>query len=265
METRNPFADLESDLDGTAELARRETEEQHNVDRFKLERDGFLEPSTKLSRSEALRRWRKGERTKALNLNKRIAEWQERHRTEWGWITGCMGRFDFARSMHDALMRWGSLTDGQLAAVRRCLERDVAPRETPIAKHSVAGAGFDKLIECFARASKTLKHPALEVHTDGMLVRFKPAKADGKHPNNVYVTVNSTYVGRIDAEGGFFPTRSCVSDVHTRILDIGRDPIAAAVASGHKTGRCAICTRRLDNEESVARGIGPICYERFFG
>lgn len=44
---------------------------------------------------------------------------------------------------------------------------------------------------------------------------------------------------------------------------IAEDPEAAASLFGHEYGRCGICGRGLTNDESRARGIGPVCARRF--
>jgi uncharacterized protein DUF6011 len=44
---------------------------------------------------------------------------------------------------------------------------------------------------------------------------------------------------------------------------IEKDPEAAAVLHGRASGRCSICNRDLTDPESIARGIGPICAEKF--
>lgn len=36
-----------------------------------------------------------------------------------------------------------------------------------------------------------------------------------------------------------------------------------AAAFGHLYGRCIVCSRTLTDEDSIARGIGPVCAERF--
>ena len=49
-------------------------------------------------------------------------------------------------------------------------------------------------------------------------------------------------------------------------VSIGRamaEPMKAAVAYGRETGNCSICGRFLNNKESLARGIGPICAKKF--
>lgn len=40
--------------------------------------------------------------------------------------------------------------------------------------------------------------------------------------------------------------------------------VEEASAYGHLTGRCGCCGRLLTNEESIERGIGPICFEKYF-
>lgn len=40
------------------------------------------------------------------------------------------------------------------------------------------------------------------------------------------------------------------------------DPAAASAAYGRLVGRCGVCSRRLEDEQSVERGIGPVCAQR---
>jgi hypothetical protein len=44
---------------------------------------------------------------------------------------------------------------------------------------------------------------------------------------------------------------------------VAADPEQAAVAYGKRFGQCSVCARELTNEDSINRGIGPICAERF--
>ncbi len=46
------------------------------------------------------------------------------------------------------------------------------------------------------------------------------------------------------------------------IESIVANPAGALAAYGHLTGTCSICRRPLEDAESVARGIGPICAEK---
>ena len=100
-------------------------------------------------------------------------------------------------------------------------------------------------------------------------VTFKPAKAGGKNHGSLYVTKDksygSTYYGKVSSEGRYDPSRDATPAIIAEVTRIGRDPLGAVLAHGIKTGQCACCGRELTNPESVERGIGPICYERYFG
>lgn len=48
-----------------------------------------------------------------------------------------------------------------------------------------------------------------------------------------------------------------------QLTAIAADPRAAAAAYGHLTGSCGVCGRHLEDEQSVERGIGPVCWAKF--
>ena len=48
-------------------------------------------------------------------------------------------------------------------------------------------------------------------------------------------------------------------DIADALKTIAADPAAASAAYGRLVGRCGICNRPLEDADSVARGIGPIC------
>lgn len=51
-----------------------------------------------------------------------------------------------------------------------------------------------------------------------------------------------------------------------RFLDGSRKATVEEVGNwGRATGTCLVCSRRLDDPESVDRGIGPVCYARMTG
>lgn len=47
------------------------------------------------------------------------------------------------------------------------------------------------------------------------------------------------------------------------LAKIEQDPKEAAIRYGKELGVCGVCNRTLTNEESRARGIGPICADKF--
>jgi hypothetical protein len=178
------------------------------------------------------------------------------------WMVGT--DFDFARAMLDAVRQYGSLTDGQRAAVERCIERAAARDAAKVAAKVAAQARVQAvdagaLFAAFLRAAGNgLKHPKL---TFG---EFKVARASatGRNPGALYVTAGEQYLGKIQ-DGQFFPSRECSDEVKAQVIALIEDPAAAVKAYGLRTGNCAICNRTLTNGESVERGIGPICAEKF--
>lgn len=58
------------------------------------------------------------------------------------------------------------------------------------------------------------------------------------------------------------PGELYVGKAMDKILAIALDPIAAMAEYGHITGSCGKCGKPLEDETSVARGIGPVCWKR---
>jgi Family of unknown function (DUF6011) len=76
----------------------------------------------------------------------------------------------------------------------------------------------------------------------------------------------------ISDDGSRWTVRMYVSDervklsrtVQYAVLDaIATNPAEAAELFGHEFGKCGICGRGLTNDESRARGIGPVCADRY--
>jgi hypothetical protein len=195
----------------------------------------------------------------------RVAAWKAAHPDVMAWFAA-NPNFEFANSLAGSLQKFGSLTDNQLAAVRKCIEgqkvRDAQRAAERAARVvDVGGEGLAKVLHHFAQARASgLKNPALVFEG----VCFKPAK---KYPGELYVTggraFESAYFGRVNAQGKFDPTRAVTPETLEAIKRIGADPVAEAVAYGKRTGICCCCGRELTNEGSIDAGIGPICAEKW--
>lgn len=185
---------------------------------------------------------------------------QDRLAAVYAWIQANRDTNHFARSLAAARRRFGSLTAGQIDAV---WTRNLAPKP---AAANVAGEGFSLLMRSFQHArSSGLKYP--KVHVGAL--RFSMAQDDSKNPGYLYIKFEGEYAGKISPTGEFAPARpTLINDVDSMkanqlIVTVARDPLAAAVAHGHATGNCAICSKHLSDPESVTRGIGPVCAKRF--
>jgi len=76
----------------------------------------------------------------------------------------------------------------------------------------------------------------------------------------------NTLAGKLEA-GHYSPFYKRVAGAgQAAILDQLRqaeaDPLAAAVAYGRASGRCAVCGRDLTDPTSIEAGIGPVCAGR---
>lgn len=183
----------------------------------------------------------------------------EAHMAEHTWVVSNMTRFDFASSMMIAFRQYGSWTDNQLAAIRKCIAKDEVRAQEKAARKpdaQVAGAGLARMVQAFAAATKSgLRNPKFRVGN----YTFSPAKSGSANAGCIYAKRDGIYVGRITPQGGYFASRDGTPEDRARIEAICADPLAAAVLHGQQTGRCSCCGLELTNAESIRLGIGPIC------
>lgn len=230
---------------------------------FKCKGVGFFE--FKMSK-EAREKSRKYAQTRkeqqVVSKQQSVAAWLEAHPIESAWLNE--SKFDFAVSMMQALNKYGSFTEKQLAAVSKCAlahaerkaqweaERKTAETNAPVIDNSKIEVAFE------AAKSKGIKSPKLRL--DSFV--FSMAKADSKNAGALYVKGNDgEYLGKV-LGGKFLKTRACTVDMESAVVAAANDPEAAAIAYGKREGACSVCGRPLTTNESLDRGIGPICANR---
>lgn len=208
-------------------------------------------------------------RAKAKELQ-RVLEaqesWRRAHAELYQWLCNKRMSFDFAASLLDHLGRKGELTESQLAAAERCMLRDrerTAEKSVEQAKRVQTAPEVSALAieQCFAlAASKGTKNPVLRLGE----FRVKPAKATSANPGAIYVMTRDgeTYLGKV-LGGKFLRSRDCSPVAEAKVIEVCKDPKTVAVAYGKQFGICAVCGRDLSDEESVQRGIGPVCAEKY--
>lgn len=207
----------------------------------------------------------------------RKAQYREEHPAEIEWLhakvharTGYANQF--AESLWNGYQQYGSLTDRQLAAVTKIVAQDKARQSEQEARRqaqvaaapSMAGEGFTKLVDSFKHAKAAgLKFPKIRIAE----FVISMASDTSKNPGCLYIKAgngfNAPYMGKVTPDGHFLKGRDCTPEQEARIIQIGKDPLAEAVAHGKKTGRCSCCGAELTNALSISLGIGPICREKF--
>ena len=101
-----------------------------------------------------------------------------------------------------------------------------------------------RLPECIIRPSKY----------EGTVYVFSHEKA-----LNDWGSLSPIYIGHLKASSTNLRDPGLVAALERA----AKDPTAAARLYGQETGQCSCCGRELTRKESIDRGIGPICAERF--
>lgn len=192
------------------------------------------------------------------------AVFQGQHPAVHAWMVDEAERFDFARSLLDAVRKYGYLTDKQMAAAERCIAKRQAGKTAATERHANAPTvTVSKLEQAFAKAGARLKAPRLHLgHETAGTFTISHAKPDSANPGALYVKQEGEYLGKI-AGGRFLSIRTCGQEREAAVAEACNDPEGAVVKFGRITGRCGICNTKLRNAESVARGIGPICASKY--
>jgi hypothetical protein len=199
-------------------------------------------------------------------IAEQAAAWGMANAADHAWMLAKSDRFDFARSMVEALTKYGHLTEKQHATVTRLrladAERDAARKAEREAREANAPVVDVSLIEkAFATAqSKGIKRPKMILNG----LKFSLAPAHGRNAGALYVVRkdDDQYLGKIMG-GRFTRVRECTVEQEAEIVKIASNPHAEAVAYGQRTGNCCICNRELTNHASIDAGIGPICAEKY--
>jgi len=196
----------------------------------------------------------------------KVAEWKEANPAETAWMEASAPRFEFARSMLDALNKFGHLTERQMETVQRLTVQD-AERQAVRAVEQATRAETAPVVSveaievAFNNAKQAgVKFPKLRLDT----FVFSPAGENSKNAGAVYVKSkeDGVYLGKVMG-GRLFTSRDCTQEAQERIVAVASDPKQAAIAYGQRFGSCAVCGRELTDGDSVDRGIGPICASKY--
>lgn len=205
----------------------------------------------------------------AAKLADVAAAWKAEHAAEFAYMQQRAAKGNgFYAYLLRSVDQYGSIFDSRLASVRADMQRD-AERPAPVARPQPAPApvvNLEPVEAAFAKAREAgIKWPKLRM---GGFV-FSPAGANSANPGAVYIKTRTAageeaglYLGKV-LGGKLFKSRDCDAAAEAEILEIAKDPKAAAVAYGKKFGRCSVCNRELTDDASVEAGIGPVCASKY--
>jgi uncharacterized Zn finger protein (UPF0148 family) len=221
---------------------------------------------------------------KAQQIEIDAQAWQVANPAEFKWLTDASlrnfqrnGTFTFPADLLAKLRQYGSLTSGQIAAVQRLMAKDVernAAREVERAEREANApvVNTSKIEEAFATAAAKAARPGqtgvyirpLLLKSGDVSVAVTPGSAGSKWEGMLFVKTrqDGKKLGYIK-DGKFTARFECTDAEKAAVLDCAENPAIAAVAFGKAWSVCGVCARKLHNDVSIARGIGPICAERF--
>lgn len=214
------------------------------------------------------------------------AAWRDAHKAEIAWLTATADRqrqrqatgqsvWEWPISVCEKLGEYGTLTDGQLAVVQERMTKDAERKAVSVAKLSSA-IDASKIEAAFAVAREKAARPgAMGVWTKPLKLRgtnehqsfaldltFQAGSVGSQWEGMIFVKSGDRKLGVI--KNGVFTRRFECNDAEVDLVTrVCADPLQAAKAYGKAWSVCTVCGQTLTNDESIARGIGPICAEKY--
>ena len=209
---------------------------------------------------------------KAVREVEALDAWKAANPGAHEWLVATAPRWDLAQSLLNGLQRFGSLTEKQMAIVTNGMARDAA-RAQERAQQAQPAPQVDagKIEQAFATAREKAARPGqmgvmvkpIRLTSGDLTIRFTPGSVGSQWEGMLFAkTEDGKKLGHIK-NGKFQRKFDCTDAEQAAVLDCASDPEKAAVAFGKAWSKCGICGQGLLNDESIARGIGPICAEKF--
>ncbi|MGE5510366.1 MAG: DUF6011 domain-containing protein [Bacteroidota bacterium] len=186
-------------------------------------------------------------------------------------LTKCIDALDessqgFAKSLLKQHDRDGSLSHKQWYWVGELVKRAAAAA----APRPKVGK-LDKIVALFERARRHLKHPfvVLMIGDDNdveepISVRLSLAGAKSREPGSINVAEDGRwgermYFGRIKTDGTFAAAGAPPEGLLDLLADFAKRPAEVASEHGKLRGHCVFCSRKLNDDRSLAVGYGRDC------
>ena len=170
----------------------------------------------------------------------------------WNWL-GQQTWSDFAQSLHKQYSERGSLSPKQWAAARKM-------KATMDAKKAAKPEKAETGLDLHGLRSGYYAVPDGDTR---LKVRVAHGKPGTKWDGWTFVSDGAAYGARKNY-GSQRPDGMYRGDIETQLQAIVANPEEAMRAYGKLTGSCGACGRMLEDEDSIAAGIGPICASKGF-
>lgn len=194
-----------------------------------------------------------------LNRVDSLKSFHKEHAAEIAWIRKNSQDNSFAASLWMSLEKYGTLTERQLAAVQRNISDDAA-RNAVTVNHASTWGREQAVSQLDISSLPAGRYAVPDGDTRLKVLVSKPTK--GSYKGWIFVSDAAAY-GQRRRYGSQNPaTKMYVGEIREQLQKIIEDPRAATIAYGRLTGTCGVCGRPLEDEASVAAGIGPICAGR---
>ena len=181
----------------------------------------------------------------------RVAQWLADNPERAKWLEQS---WEFAQSLNAALHKYGSLTERQTAAMDRSIDKQRVRDEERAKQRSANTTDLD--------LSELRSGMYAVPNGDTRLKLRVNAPTKGKWVGWIFVDDGAEY-GQRRKYGAQRPGERYVGEVVEELRIIQRDSFEASKAYGKLVGRCGVCGRMLEDEKSVAAGIGPVCASKF--
>jgi hypothetical protein len=188
----------------------------------------------------------------------RIAAFTAEHKDMLVYLGARAQTWEFAGSLLRQFAERGSLSENQIAAVYNVMAADEERAKARAAKLTQAepeGSGLDL-------SNLPAGRYAVPGGDTRLKVLIQRPKAPSKWAGWIFVSDAAEY-GQGRKYGRQAPGKTYTGAIRAELEKIIADPKAACAAYGKLTGTCGVCGAHLEDEASVARGIGPICAGKF--
>jgi hypothetical protein len=218
---------------------------------------------------------------KAAKVAADLAAFEAREPAVWAWLkveNAKAAPFEFAKNMVEAIVKYGDLTEKQLATCQRLVQAS-ADRKAQWAAEKAAKdaaapvADVSKLDAAFAVARERAQRTGqmgvfvkpLKLTADGVSVSIQPGKPGSKWDGYLFVRDSQNDDRKLGffKDGKYIASRDASAVEQAAVLTCATDPHTAVIAYAKAWSRCGVCGHGLLNDVSIEAGMGPVCRAKF--